>query len=80
MTKQEEAKAALDALTPRQAEVALMAAQGLSHKEIANALCRGEGTIKTHLNQVYERLKIKKNTQFAVMATLAGWLVDWRHE
>jgi DNA-binding NarL/FixJ family response regulator len=43
-------------LTPRQAEVAELAAQCLTSKQIADILVVEEQTVKYHLSAVYERL------------------------
>lgn len=43
-------------LTPREIGMVKMVAQGLRNKEIADQLCISEGTVKTHLHNIYEKL------------------------
>jgi len=45
-----------DLLTPRGLQIALMAARGMRSKAIGEALHISEGTVKTHLHIIYERL------------------------
>lgn len=45
-------------LTPRELEIARMAANGLRNKEIAAKLFITEGTVKFHLHSIYEKLAI----------------------
>ena len=45
-------------LTPREIEMVSMVAQGLRNKEIADKLCISEGTVKVHLHNIYEKLKV----------------------
>jgi len=47
-----------DNLTPREAEVARLAADGLSNKAIARSLGVTEGTIKVHLNAIFRKLGV----------------------
>lgn len=54
-------------LTPRQAEVLKLLAQGLPNKSIANALGVSEGTIKVHLIAVFRALNVRNRTA-AVLA------------
>jgi len=43
-------------ISPREAEVLVQLAQGLSNKEIARALGISPNTVKTHLARLYEKL------------------------
>jgi PAS domain S-box-containing protein len=52
-------------LTTRQNEVLELTAQGLSNKEIANALHITEATVKYHVSQILDRLHLKSRYQFA---------------
>ena len=45
-------------LTPREIEVVRMVTQGLRNREIADRLSVGEGTVKAHLHNIYEKLGI----------------------
>ncbi|HEY5973485.1 MAG TPA: response regulator transcription factor [Geobacteraceae bacterium] len=45
-------------LTPREIDLARLVAQGLRNREIADRLCISEGTVKVHLSNIYEKLKL----------------------
>ncbi len=53
-------------LTPREREVAIKAAQGLSNKNIAKELDITERTVKAHLTAVFERTGVKDRLQLAI--------------
>jgi DNA-binding NarL/FixJ family response regulator len=59
----------LSALTPRQREVALLAAKNLPLKLIARELGHdiSPGTVKTHLAAIYERLGISSKTDLVLL-------------
>jgi len=46
-------------LTPREAEVLLWVAQGKSNSEIATILGMSEGTVKKHLEHIFEKLGVE---------------------
>lgn len=48
-----------DGLTPREGEVAWLAAQGRSTREIADALGLSPNTVQNHLRKVYEKLGVR---------------------
>lgn len=54
------------ALSQREREVMLLAASGISNKEIARRLGVAEGTIKLHLHRVYQKLGIRSRFALAV--------------
>ncbi len=56
----------LPALTPREQEVAWLAAQGDSNKEIAERLGIGELTVKSHLRSLFKKLGVANRTQLAL--------------
>jgi two-component system nitrate/nitrite response regulator NarL len=45
-------------LTPRERQVALLAARGLSNKAIALQIGISQGTVKLHLHTAYQKLQI----------------------
>lgn len=45
--------------TQQEINIIRHAAQGLRNKEIANKLCISEGTVKTHLHNIYDKLHLK---------------------
>ena len=59
-------------LTPREAEVLAMAADGAPNKLIAHALNLSEHTVKLHMHRVIEKLGVHNRTE------AAAWL--FRHE
>jgi DNA-binding CsgD family transcriptional regulator len=67
-------QAALDRLgiTPREHEILVLIAQGLSNREIAGRLFVSENTVKTHSSRLFEKLGAKRRTQAVQLAKEAG--------
>ena len=64
-----------DELTPREAEVLSLIAQGLSNQEIAAALFVSEATVKTHINHLFSKIDARDRAQavhYAYTRGLAG--------
>jgi len=55
-------------LTIREREVVLLVADGLSNKEVARKLELSEGTVKLHLHNVYQKLRVNNRTTLAALA------------
>ncbi len=53
-------------LTPREHEVLNLLATGQSNREIAQQLYISEGTVKTHVNHLLNRLNLKNRAQLAI--------------
>lgn len=61
-----------EVLTPREVDIVRMVASGLGNREIGEKLFISEGTVKTHLHSVYEKLGIKSRVQLANYAQEKG--------
>lgn len=55
-------------LTSREKEVLALAAKGNSNKEIAEKLVLREVTVKSHLNNIFKKLKVTNRTQAVLLA------------
>ena len=62
------ADAGLDALTGREREVLALIGQGKTNAEIAAELFVGEGTVKTHINHVFTKLRLRDRAAAVVFA------------
>jgi len=54
-----------EVLTPREIEIVRMVASGLGNREVGEKLFISEGTVKTHLHTIYEKLGIRSRVQLA---------------
>jgi DNA-binding NarL/FixJ family response regulator len=59
-------------LTGRETEIVRLVAIGLRNAEIARRLSITEATVKTHLNNVFEKLKVRDRVELAVYALRHG--------
>jgi DNA-binding CsgD family transcriptional regulator len=69
-------RARLDAfgITPRELEILVLIAEGLSNREIAARLFVSENTVKTHSSRLFEKLDARRRTQAVQIAKAAGLL------
>ena len=70
--REAEARAVDAVLTPREAEIARMVASGLRNKDIGERLHISEGTVKIHLHNVYDKLKVPGRLELAVYLQKKG--------
>jgi DNA-binding NarL/FixJ family response regulator len=65
---------AVDALTPQEARIARLAAEGASKPEIADQLYVSRRTVEAHLTKIYSKLRVNSRTQlaYAMRHDLAG--------
>ena len=50
-------------MTPREAEIAKLVSQGFANKAVAEQLGIGEGTVKVHLHNIYQKLHVSNRTR-----------------
>lgn len=62
------------ALTTREQEVLKLVSEGLSNKEIAATLTVTSETVKTHLKNIFEKLKVDRRMKAAAIAKTIGLL------
>jgi two-component system NarL family response regulator len=59
-------------LTSRETEVVRQVATGLRNAEIAQRLAITEATVKTHLNNIFDKLKLRDRVELTVYALRSG--------
>ncbi|MFC2068015.1 LuxR C-terminal-related transcriptional regulator [Chloroflexota bacterium] len=58
----------IEPLSERELEVLRLIVAGMSNREIAEKLIIGEGTVKTHINNIYSKLDVQSRTQAIAQA------------
>jgi two-component system nitrate/nitrite response regulator NarL len=61
-----DAEKTVTALTDRERQIVRLVSEGLSNKEIGRRLKITDGTIKVHLHNIFEKLKVSNRTALAV--------------
>ena len=61
----------LTTLTERQRQVATLACQGLSNREIAETLGLAEGTVKIHLHAIYQKMDVRSRSHLMARVSIA---------
>jgi DNA-binding NarL/FixJ family response regulator len=62
------------ALTPREHCVLLLIARGMSNKRIAIECNLTEGTVKSYVSQIFQKLRVQDRTGAAMHAVRHGWI------
>jgi DNA-binding NarL/FixJ family response regulator len=63
-----------EALTAREVEVLQAVADGLSNKQIAEALFISTYTVQVHLRNVFAKLGVENRTNAVTLALKQGWV------
>ena len=74
MSGRAKSKAAATNLTPREEQVLLHVALGLSNDEIGSSLEISVETVKEHVQHLLRKLSVSDRTQAAVLAVQSGWV------
>ena len=67
----------IEPLTTREKEILKMVSQGASNNDIAEKLFVREVTVKTHLNSIFKKLKVKNRTQAVLLAMQMRIIEDY---
>jgi len=71
-TRVDETENLLTYLTPREEEVLELLTQGITYKGVAKQLFISETTVKTHVNNVFQKLQVNDRTQAVLYALNHG--------
>jgi ATP/maltotriose-dependent transcriptional regulator MalT len=61
-------------LSARELEILLLAAQGLSNRQIATRVRLAEGTVKRHLTNTYQKMGVGSRGEATRMALYEEWI------
>lgn len=60
-------------ITPRERDVLRLIGTGATNREIAQQLFISEGTVRTHITNLFNRLNLKNRSQLAIYANTVSW-------
>lgn len=63
-----------EVLTPREKEITVLLAEGMSNRDIAMRLSLSERTVKNHIQHILKKLNLKSRVHAAVYAVEHGWI------
>ena len=63
-----------DGLSPRQMDILLLAARGLSNRQISFSLHIAEATVKRHLANIYNKIGVGSRSEATRKAISEGWI------
>jgi len=63
-----------DSLSGRQMDILLLAARGLSNRQISHALHIAEATVKRHLANIYNKIEVGSRSEATRKAISEGWI------
>ena len=69
-SSQTETRVQTSSLTPREREVALLVAQGLTNRSISEELSISERTVATHVGRILKKLELGSRSR------LAAWITE----
>ena len=72
--REQEARAAVGGLSPREREVVVLIARGQTTEGVAEALHMAPATVKTHLRSAQSKLGVESRPELAVLVDRAGLL------
>lgn len=72
VTQRSTQKSNIEQLTRREREIARLAAQGLSNRDIAQKLFLSSRTVENYLARIYSKLKVRSRTQLTRIAVTHG--------
>jgi DNA-binding NarL/FixJ family response regulator len=64
-------------LSPREMEVLISVARGMNNKQVAEKLHLSVTTVKRHLSNIYEKLKVGSRGEATRKAISEGWISSW---
>lgn len=63
-----------EVLSGRELEVLLLAARGLSNRQIADSLSLSEATVSRHLANIYAKMEVSSRAEASKVALAKGWI------